>query len=80
MKLNFDKLETLEESQNVIYFYNYALLLYLNKQYGQCLQIVEKVYNQFMELIDERLCRQITILLIELLIQTHQVNKLCHHS
>lgn len=74
MKLELDKLETLEDAPHSILFFNYAILLYYDKQYTECFRIVEKIYYHFSELLDERLFQEINFLLIELLIQLRQVN------
>lgn len=53
--------------------YNLAVLYFYNKEYGKSLKIIEDIYNSFNELIDEKLSRQITMLYVELLIETNQV-------
>jgi mannose-6-phosphate isomerase class I len=73
VKLGLDRLETLEDSHYAILFYNYAVYLYLNKQYSKCFKIVDKLYYQFNELLDARLLRHISLIFIELLVQKRQV-------
>jgi hypothetical protein len=76
VKLNLDKVETLEDSTYSILFYNYAVYLYANKQYSKCFKIIDKLYYQFNELLDAALLRQINLIFIELLVQKRQVNVL----
>jgi hypothetical protein len=75
-KLNFNKLKTLEDAQNCNLFFNYALTLYFNRQYSQCFKIIDKLYYQFSELVDEQLARKIHFLFVDLLIQMKQVTHL----
>lgn len=74
VKLELGKLESLEDAPHSSLFFNYAILLYYNKQYTDCFRIVEKIYYHFSELLDERLFYDVNFLLVELLIQLRQVN------
>lgn len=68
------KLETLEDLQHSIIFYNYAIILYYNKQYSECFKIIDKLYYQFNELLDENLFREINFIFVDLLIQLRKVS------
>ncbi len=75
VKLNLDKVETLEDSTYSILFYNYAVYLYANKQYSKCFKIVDKLYYQFNELLEAALLRHISLIFVELLVQKRQVSR-----
>lgn len=53
-------------------YYNLAVLLYYDKEYGKALNILEGIYNSFHELSEDKLSRQIAILYAELLIETSE--------
>ena len=68
---NDDKLTVNNTHLSAVY-YNLAVLLYFDKEYGKALNILEGIYNSFNELNDDKLSRQISILFAELLIATSQ--------
>lgn len=73
-KLNLEQLDTLDTEQHCVVFFNYAIVLYNLKQYSQCLRIVEKIYTQFFEALDEKLSRQVSLMLINLYIEMRLVS------
>lgn len=51
--LNLEQLDTLEDVENCIYYYNYAVLLYHLKHYTKALAVITKVYS-FIESLGKR--------------------------
>jgi hypothetical protein len=71
------RVDTLDEPQHCILFYNYAVLLfYTRRQYSTCVRILHKLHDQFADLLDDKLAAEIGMLYAELLIITRQVTKL----
>lgn len=68
-KLNLEELDALDTEQHCVVFFNYAIVLYNLKQYSQCLRIVEKIYTQFLDALDEKLGRQVSLMLTNLYIE-----------
>lgn len=73
VKLDLDKLESLDDANNAGLFFNYACYLYLTRDYWKCFKIVDKLYSQFRELLEPKLVRQVSILFADLLIHLRQV-------
>jgi hypothetical protein len=73
INVNMKNLDSLNDSPYYILFYNYALLLYFKRQYDDAFKIVERLNNQYSDVVDESLSRQINFLYAELLIQLRQV-------
>ena len=73
-KLNLEELDALDSEQHCVIFFNYAIVLYNLKQYSQCLRIVEKIYSQFNEALDEKFSRQVSLMLINLYIEMRLVS------
>lgn len=45
VELNMEQMDTLEDVENCIYCYNYAVLLYHLKHYTKALAVINKVYS-----------------------------------
>lgn len=45
MELNLEQLDSLEDVENCIYYYNYAVFLYHLKHYTKALAMINKVYS-----------------------------------
>ncbi len=74
--VDLNNLETLDDEQVCILFYNYAVLLHFEQQYSSSFDIIEKLYHEYSEynLLDINLCQKINILYLELLIILRRVN------
>ncbi|CAF0738487.1 unnamed protein product [Brachionus calyciflorus] len=69
IKLDLSEPDTLEDLQHSFIFYNYSILLYYNKQYSSAFKIIDKLYYQFSELLDEKLFKEINFIFIDILIR-----------
>lgn len=75
IKINIDisQADNIEDLQHSFVFFNYAILLYYNKQYSDAYRIIEKLYKQFNELLDEKLFRELCFVYIDILIKLKKV-------
>lgn len=67
------KFETFEDLQHSFIFYNYSILLYYNKQYSDAFKIIDKLYYQFKELLDEKLFKETSFVFVDILIKLKKV-------
>lgn len=63
----------MEDLQHSIIFYNYAVFLYYKKQYSDCYKIIDKLYYQFNELLDDKLFRELNFIFVDILIHLKKV-------
>ena len=79
-KVDLSRVETLDEPQHCILFYNYAVLLFVARQYSTCARIVSALHEQFAKLLDDKLAVEIGMLYAELLLLTRQVLIRCRNN
>ncbi|XP_014663767.1 PREDICTED: CCR4-NOT transcription complex subunit 10-like isoform X2 [Priapulus caudatus] len=72
--VSLKNIDTLEDVDHCIIFYNYATILHNLRQYRAAITVLEKVFH-FLEPLDEKLKRKVCFLLIELYLCTHQPGK-----
>ncbi|KAE8748117.1 hypothetical protein FOCC_FOCC005120 [Frankliniella occidentalis] len=72
--VNLEDASTLEDVDNCIFYYNQAIILFHLKQYASAFQLISKVFS-FIEPMEETLAQKVSMLLLELLLQTHQPEK-----
>ncbi|XP_067127548.1 CCR4-NOT transcription complex subunit 10 [Centruroides vittatus] len=73
-RINIDNVETLEDVDHCILFFNQAIILFHLHQYHATITILDKLF-QFIEPLDESLARKICFLLLEVYLCTHQPEK-----
>jgi len=71
VELNMEQMDTLEDVENCIYCYNYAVLLYHLKHYTKALAVINKVYS-FIESLEESLAHKVCLLIVQLHIDTNK--------
>ncbi|XP_025205222.1 CCR4-NOT transcription complex subunit 10 [Melanaphis sacchari] len=69
VELNLELLDSLEDVENCIYYYNYAVFLYHLKHYTKALAMINKVYS-FIESLEESLAHKVCLLIVQLNIDT----------
>ncbi|XP_015376434.1 PREDICTED: CCR4-NOT transcription complex subunit 10-like isoform X2 [Diuraphis noxia] len=69
MELNLELLDSFEDIENCIYYYNYAVFLYHLKHYTKALAIINKVFT-FIESLEENLAHKVCLLIVQLHIDT----------
>lgn len=72
--VNLEDANTLEDVDNCIFYYNQAIMLFHVKQYNTAFQLISKVFS-LIEPMEEALAQKVSMLLLELLLQTHQPEK-----
>ncbi|RZF43999.1 hypothetical protein LSTR_LSTR007271 [Laodelphax striatellus] len=72
--INIDDLDSLEDVEHCVIYYNQAVVLYHLKQYSSALKIMNKVFS-FIEPMEESLAHRVCLLLIELHLCTQQPDK-----
>jgi len=70
-KLRPERLETLEDVDNCILYYNFAVILYHLRQYRAALSIVGKIFR-YIEPLDDSIAKRICWLLAECCLCAHQ--------
>ncbi|XP_018903609.2 CCR4-NOT transcription complex subunit 10-B isoform X2 [Bemisia tabaci] len=73
-RISIDDLETLEDVEHCIIYYNYALLLYHMQQHQAALRLINKVFS-FIEPMEESLAHRVCLLSVELHLRTNQLEK-----
>lgn len=81
MELNLEQLDSLEDVENCIYYYNYAVFLYHLKHYTKALAMINKVYS-FIESLGNHLLHVIFnlcshVIIIEFVIEESLAHKVC---
>ncbi|KAL5239288.1 hypothetical protein ACI65C_006698 [Semiaphis heraclei] len=69
VELNLELLDSLEDVENCIYYYNYAVFLYHLKHYTKALAMINKVF-EFIESLEESLAHKVCLLIVQLHIDT----------
>ncbi|XP_050428026.1 CCR4-NOT transcription complex subunit 10 isoform X2 [Adelges cooleyi] len=69
--VNLELLDSLEDVENCIYYYNYAVLLCHLKYYTKALTVINKVYA-FIESLEESLAHKVCLLVVQLHLETHK--------
>lgn len=72
--VNFEDVNNLEDVDICIFYYNHAILLFHLKQYASSFQLISKVFA-LIEPMEESLAQRVSMLLLELLLQTYQPDK-----
>ncbi|XP_067004724.1 CCR4-NOT transcription complex subunit 10 [Anabrus simplex] len=72
--VNIEDLDSLEDVEHCVIYYNQAVLLYHLKQYSTALKIMSKIFS-FVEPMEESLAHRVCLLLIELHLCTYQPEK-----
>lgn len=73
-RVSIEDVDSLEDVEHCVVYYNQAVLLYHMKQYNAALNIVNKIFS-FIEPMEESLAHRICLLLIELHLCTYQPEK-----
>ncbi|GAB6030409.1 CCR4-NOT transcription complex subunit 10 [Chamberlinius hualienensis] len=72
--VNLNDVDTLDDVEQCVLYYNQAVILYHLRQYHAALAISDKVF-QFVEPLDPRLAKHVCFLLLELYLCTYQPEK-----
>ncbi|XP_021933283.1 CCR4-NOT transcription complex subunit 10 isoform X3 [Zootermopsis nevadensis] len=72
--VNIEDVDSLEDVEHCVIYYNQAVLLYHLKQYSTALKIMHKIFS-FIEPMEESLAHCVCLLLLELQLCMHQPDK-----
>ncbi|XP_075068492.1 CCR4-NOT transcription complex subunit 10 isoform X2 [Mixophyes fleayi] len=72
-----DEMDSLDDVENSMLYYNQAVILYYLRQHMEAIAIGEKLY-QFIEPFEERFAHAVCFLLIDLYLLTYQTEKALH--
>ncbi|XP_049815673.1 CCR4-NOT transcription complex subunit 10 [Schistocerca nitens] len=72
--INIEDLDSLEDVEHCVIYYNQAVLLYHLKQYHAALKIMNKIFS-FIEPMEESLAHRVCLLVVELHLCTYQPEK-----
>ncbi|XP_022083973.1 CCR4-NOT transcription complex subunit 10-like isoform X2 [Acanthaster planci] len=73
-QVNLSGVDSLEDTDHAILFFNHAIILYHMRQHHEAIQILEKLF-QIIEPLEENLAHKILLLLIETYLCTYQPEK-----
>ncbi|KAG9476109.1 hypothetical protein GDO78_002933 [Eleutherodactylus coqui] len=72
-----DEMDSLDDVENSMLYYNQAIILYYLRQHMEAIAIGEKLY-QFIEPFEEKFARAVCFLLVDLYLLTNQTEKALH--
>ncbi|KAG8572877.1 hypothetical protein GDO81_012197 [Engystomops pustulosus] len=72
-----DEMDSLDDVENSMLYYNQAVILYYLRQHMEAIAIGEKLY-QFIEPFEERFAHAVCFLLVDLYLLTYQTEKALH--
>ncbi|XP_069068090.1 CCR4-NOT transcription complex subunit 10 isoform X6 [Pleurodeles waltl] len=72
-----EEMDSLDDVENSMLYYNQAVILYHLRQYSEAISIGEKLY-QFIEPFEEKFAQAVCFLLVDLYLLTHQTEKALH--
>ncbi|XP_053570234.1 CCR4-NOT transcription complex subunit 10 [Bombina bombina] len=73
-----DEMDSLDDVENSMLYYNQAVILYYLRQYLEAIAITEKLY-QIIEPFEEKFAHAVCFLLVDLYLLTYQTEKALHH-
>ncbi|XP_074644755.1 CCR4-NOT transcription complex subunit 10-like [Tubulanus polymorphus] len=73
-QVNLDNIAAMDDVDQILLYYNHAVILYRLRQYHSAVNIVDKLF-QFIEPLEENLARKVSLLLAQLYLCTHQPEK-----
>lgn len=76
--INFEDTSSLEDVDHCIFYFNHSIRLFHLKQYATAFDLISKVFS-LIEPMEESLAQKVSLLLLELLLQTHQPEKALPH-
>ncbi|XP_034235637.1 CCR4-NOT transcription complex subunit 10 isoform X2 [Thrips palmi] len=76
--INFEDANSLEDVDHCIFYFNHSIRLFHLKQYATAFHLMSKVFS-LIEPMEETLAQRVSMLLLELLLQTHQPEKALPH-
>ncbi|XP_069504918.1 CCR4-NOT transcription complex subunit 10 isoform X5 [Ambystoma mexicanum] len=72
-----EEIDSLDDVENSMLYYNQAVILYHLRQYTEAISIGEKLY-QFIEPFEEKFGQAVCFMLVDLYLLTHQTEKALH--